>query len=166
MKKDATVFFCDICGTIDGKNELEDYEEFVKNLERIGQENGSDEVLFLFASTEDKSIKQEYAKKFNLFFNDYVNFPTIPEEIEIELESSGAKNQYFNRVLDRLCDEYNFKEIILADDSEFNHLSFSFAAEDFLTDDGKYTSIVTGEGNNNLKFINSELEEKFKKKII
>lgn len=153
-KKNITLFFCDVYGTVDNGFTEEECKEFSNLLEQIIRHNGSDYLMFGMASTEDYLTVDDYEKKLTKYFEKNVKLlPKLPESKVL----NEAKISFIIKYINFLLENYNIEEIYLADDSVFNQemlrgLLFSLVGIEL-------KSIIPPKNNNNLKFINTSINE-------
>ena len=153
-RKNITLFFCDVYGTVDDGFTEEECKEFSNLLERLIHQNGSDYLMFGMASTEDPSVVDDYEKRLTKYFERNVRIlPKLPENKIL----NEAKITFIIKYINHLQQNYNIEEIYLADDSKFNQemlreLLFELTGIEL-------KSIIPNKNNNNLKFINTSIED-------
>lgn len=148
----ATIFFCDIRGTIEGrvKNKLSDYEKFNELILKIKEKNNSDFIIFSLISSDNvEYIKQNY-EYLNEHFSDSITFgKQFFDEGYIDGKTvitgdNGKCNQIIN-YLNELSESYYIDNIILADDLSFLHEMLYMISEDFSWKN-KISSIIPTQG--------------------
>ena len=156
MKKEVlTLFFCDVYGTIDGGFTESECMEFASLLEQIRILKGSDYLYFGMASTEEQTVVDFYEKRLSKYFTDRILLVPKDDEIEVLRE---IKNSYTLKHIEKLLKTYDINEVFFADDSKFNHELFEL----LLSQKGiKLNSIIPGENQNYLKYINEQLESEY-----
>lgn len=153
-KKNITLFFRDVYGTVDDGFTEEECKEFSKLLEELIHQNGSDYLMFGMASTEDPLIVDDYENRLTEFFErNVILLPKLPENKML----NEAKIAFIVKYINHLLENYDIKEIYLADDSELNHYML---CDILLELTGiELQSIIPNENNNNLRFINNSIKE-------
>lgn len=152
----VTVFFCDIIGTIDGDINDEECKKFADLLDKLRKINNSDLLLFSISSTEQSNIVSYYEKKLSKYFNNNV---MVMEKIEVDKTISDAKIANALLYIEYLQKEYEVAGVYCADDiailqEMFANLLCKLFGIELIT-------IITKHGENNLEFINKEIEKRF-----
>lgn len=155
-RKSITLFFCDIYGTVDGGFTEEECKKFAGLLEKIKEHNNSDYLLFGMLSTEHPDITEVYEKKLSKYFDNDVLLMTKFQDVEALREAKISCALYYINYLKK---NYNINSVFCADDISLIHEMFS----ELLKEKESITlnSIIPQKGENNLNFINNELEKRF-----
>lgn len=138
MRETATIFFCDISGTIQGrgKNEEKDYEMFNNLILKIKEQNKSDHLFFSLVSSDDLESVQCQIEYLSKFFSKSIS-------IQKQFFDQGyfEGNQVVTRIfgkcdqmiyyLNKISSRYSIDKIIFADDLEFFHEMFIEISENF-----------------------------------
>lgn len=154
-KEKLTLFFCDVCGTIDGGFSDIDCLKFAELLEELRIKTESDYLFFGMASTEFQEVVDFYERRISKYFKDRIVL--VPKDVEGEVLRE-IKTSYTLHHINKLLKTYTIKEVYFADDSQFNHDVFEALLEGYGI---KLNSIVPKSGENYLSFINNELESKY-----
>lgn len=155
-KKSVTIFFCDICGTVDGGFTLEDCYRFAELLKKLKEKNGSDYLFFGMSSTEHPDVVDYYEKCLSRYFSDDI---LLMEKIQNAEALREAKISCALLYIQNLQKYYDIKGVYCADDIEILQELFKNLLKDILDID--LNIIVPKSGENNLEFINKEIEERF-----
>ena len=158
-KKTITLFFCDVYGTIDGGFTDEDIIRFANLLDQVRRYDNSDYVVFKMLSSELPKIVDSYEKEISKHFNK--NILVLPKFIELE-KIREEKVAYAIQYVDELKKFYIINSVFYADDIKLLHeiLNELLIEIDHII----LNSIIPGNGENNLNFINGELEKAFTKR--
>lgn len=142
MTSTATIFFCDIVGTLQGKskNEKEDYENFNNLILKIKEQNHSDYLFFSLLSSDNlESVKQQ-SDCLKIYFSNsistqkqFFNYGYIDGN-HIVTGVSGKCEQMID-YLKELSSMYSIDKIILADDLKFSHEMMNILSENFVWKD-------------------------------
>ncbi len=155
QRKTITLFFCDIYGTVDGNFTEEETVKFAGLLEELRRQNNSDYLVFSILSSELPVVVNSYKKHLSKYFSDSVI--VMPEFLELE-KVREEKIAYALCCVEQLKKVYDIDTIIYADDIVFLHEMLGELLSE--KEDILINSIVPGYGENNLNFINNELERK------
>ena len=155
-KESVTLFFVDIYGTIDGKFSDDDLQVFAKLLKKLKEENESNYLFFDLLSTENLMVVDYYEHALSKYFSDGVKIVERPLDAEVTRETKVAYALYY---IERLKKQYDIDAVYYADDSAMLHKIFS---DILLYKEGlELHSIIPKKEENNLNFINNEIEERF-----
>lgn len=160
-RKSITLFFCDIYGTIDGGFSEEDCKNFAILLEKLKEHNNSDYLLFGMLSTEHPDVAEVYERKISKYFDNDVLLITKFQDVEALREAKISCALYYINYLKKI---YDVDSVFCADDIALIHDMFS----ELLKEKESITlnSIIPSKGENNLNFINKELEKRFIKRKV
>lgn len=155
-KQKVTVFFCDIFGTIDGGCSDIECQKFADLLDKLRKINNSDLLLFGMSSSEIPHVVSHYEKKLSKYFNDNVK---VMEKLDDDETISEAKISSALLYIDYLQKKYELVNIYCADDivmlqDMFADLLYDIFGIELIT-------IIPKHGENNLEFINKEIEKRF-----
>ena len=155
-KKNITMFFCDIYGTVDGGFTEEECRKFAKLLKKVKEQNDSDYLIFGMLSTEHSDIVDSYEKRLSKYFdNNVLTMPKFPNAEALKEAKISCALYY----IEQLKKKYNINDVFFADDTDFLQEMFKEMLEKM--EGISLNSIIHKKGENNLNFINSELEERF-----
>mgnify|MGYP004504240309 CR=1 FL=1 len=155
-RQSITIFFCDVYGTIDGGCSEEECKRFAELLEELKEKDNSDLLLFGMLSTEHPDVAKTYEQKISKYFANGIVVIDKHEDAEVLREAKVSCAIYY---IDYLKQYYDINSVFCADDVIFIQEMFS----DLLKSREGITlnSIIPGKEENNLTFINSELENKY-----
>lgn len=161
-KKSITVFFCDIYGTVDGGFSEKECKKFAKLLEKIKEQNNSKYLIFGMLSAERSDIVDSYEKRLSKYFdNNVLLMPKFPNTEALKEAKISCALYY----IEQLKKKYIVNDVFYADDLFLLHEMFKEMLEEI--EGISLNSIIPKKGENNLNFINSELEKRFiKQKLI
>lgn len=155
-KPSITLFFCDIYGTVDGGCSEEECQRFAKILKELKEKNNSDLLLFGMLSTEHPDIAKTYEQKISKYFESSIVVIDKHEDAEALREAKVSCALVY---IEHLKQHYDINSVFCDDDVVFIQEVFS---ELLMSKDGiTLNSIIPRKGENNLTFINSELENKY-----
>lgn len=136
MKK-ILCLFCDITGTIIGKNinVSSDYQDFNRILNDIGKKEYVDYILFSLISCDSKEVVLDHLHTLKQYLNSSVFFGKqffengfINNEDIIYEEMLGKPMQIY-RYIKELEEKYSVQKIYYVDDCEMYHELLSYYAE-------------------------------------
>ncbi len=155
-KESVTVFFCDIYGTIDGGFCDEDIQKFTKLLKKLKEKHHSDYLIFSMLSTEKPSIVAIYEKEISKYFDENIILAKKNHNQEKLRESKvSCAIQY----LHELKENFNIDSVYCADDTVILQEMFSETLQH--TEGISLNTIIPQKKENNLNFINEEIEKRF-----
>lgn len=158
-RKSVTLFFCDVYGTVDGGFSDDDLKKFASLLEELKEENKSDYLFFGMSSTERPDVVDSYESALSRYFSDDVKVIEKFQDAEAIREAKIACALFY---IEHLKRQYDIDSIYCADDIVILQEMFS---ETLSHMEGlELQTIIPKKGNNNLAFINSEIESRFIKK--
>lgn len=148
MKK-VVLFFCDISGTINGKNlnEVNDYYAFVTNIISLMKENLAENIVFSLVSTDSSEIIQKEIDLLKRFFsNQVITGKQFFEDGYIDNHQkfqtiSGKPFQILNYVKE-LQKDYEIVKIYFADDTKIYHEILFELADYFNIPVGQIVSLI------------------------
>lgn len=151
MISTATIFFCDISGTLQGRleNKKEDYESFNNLILKIKEQNHSDYLFFSLLSSDNVESVKCQSDNLTKYFSDSISKQKqffdcgYIDGNRIVTGISGKCDQMIY-YLNELSSTYSINKIILADDLEFFHEMFNGISESFVWKD-KILSIIPTE---------------------
>ena len=155
-KESVTVFFCDIYGTIDGNLCDDDIQRFTKLLKKLKEEHHSDYLIFSVLSTEKPSIIASYEKKLSKYFDDSI---ILAEKIHSQESLREAKVSCAISYLHSLKEKFKITSVYCADDTVVLQEMFCEILQH--TEGIFLNTIIPQKGENNLNFINDEIEKRF-----
>lgn len=125
-------------------------------LDRLRKINNSDLLLFSISSTEQSNIVSYYEKKLSKYFNNNV---MVMEKIEVDKTINDAKIANALLHIEYLQKEYEVAGVYCADDivilqEMFANLLCKLFGIELIT-------IIPKHRENNLEFINKEIEKRF-----
>lgn len=135
----ATIFFCDITGTLQGKseNKKKDYEMFNNLILKIKEQNHSDYLFFSLLSSDDvESVKYQF-DNLNRYFNHSIS--TQKQFFERGyIDGNHIVTGIFGKCeqmiyyLNELSSMYSIDKIILAYDLEIFHEMINALSKNFV----------------------------------
>lgn len=168
MSETATIFFCDISGTLQGssKNKEEDYKMFNDLILKIKEQNQSDYLFFSLVSSDNAEILKYQSYQLNKYFNHSISTQKHFFDqgyIDGNLIITGIIGKCTQMIyyLTELSSTYSIDEIILADDIELFHEMMNELSENFIWRN-KILSIIPTE-NKGLEELNDLLTKQIEK---
>ena len=155
-RESIALFFIDLYGTIDGKFSDYDLQVFAKLLKRLKEKNKSNYLFFDLLSTESPDIVNYYELALSKYFSDGLR---VMEKLPNEEVTKETKITYALCYIEFLKKQFDIVAVYCADDSVMVQEMFSNA---LLYKEGiELHSIIPKDGDNNLNFINNEIEKCF-----
>ena len=152
-RESIALFFIDLYGTIDGKFSDYDLQVFAKSLKRLKEKNKSNYLFFDLLSTESPAIVDYYEFALSKYFSDGLR---VMEKFPNEEITKETKITYALCYIDLLKKQFDIDAVYCADDSVIVQEMLSNI---LLYKEGiELHSIIPKNGNNNLSFINNEIE--------
>ncbi len=155
-RKGVTMFFCDIYGTIDGGFSDGDLRKFASLLKKIKEENSSDYLLFGMLSTENSDIVDYYEKQLSKYFDsELIVMKKFPDAEALREAKISCALYYIKHVKKK----YDINGIYCVDDLVILQDMFKVILKKVEGID--LNTVIPKKGQNNLKFINEEIEKRF-----
>lgn len=145
----ATIFFCDISGTLQGKseNKTKDYEMFNNLILKIKEQNHSDYLFFSLLSSDNAESVKCQSSYLNKYFShaistqkQFFDHGYIDDGNHV-ITGISRKCEQMVYYLNELSSTYYIDKIILADDLEIFHEMMTAISEGFIWKD-KILSII------------------------
>ena len=155
-RESITIFFCDIYGTVDGGFTDDDIQKFANLLKELKEQNNSDYLFFGMSSTEKPEIVDIYEKQLSKYFDNNVVVLKKFHNTEALREAKISCALYFIKEIKK---KYHIDGIYCADDIVILQEMFKETLKEM--EGINLNTIIPKKGENNLAFINQEIEERF-----
>ena len=163
--KNIILFFCDICGTILGKDKIsaDDYKTLNDNLNIIASLYKSDNIIFSLISTDNKehiiiqlNILKQFLNQKIVLGKQFFSEGYVDENNNTAVLDFKTKYEQIINYISEIEKEYHIEKVFYADDTEIYHMMLEDIPNDY---NDKIIHIIP-KNNIGLKELNCIISEK------